>query len=141
MLEEEESEPGHRIGRRRTQQREVIREIILRFGRPLSVDQIFEAAVSRCPGLGKTTVYRTIKLLHESGAIRRFALSDGVARYEAAGLDHHDHFKCRLCKVVFDFEPCLFSLPAGVHLPSGFVVESHSITLHGLCPECEAHEH
>jgi Fur family ferric uptake transcriptional regulator len=38
-----------------------------------------------------STVYRTMKLLGDMGAIHRHAFEGGPSRFEQAGGDHHDH--------------------------------------------------
>jgi Fur family ferric uptake transcriptional regulator len=38
-----------------------------------------------------STVYRTMKLLEEMGAIHRHAFEGGPSRFEQAVGDHHDH--------------------------------------------------
>ncbi len=43
------------------------------------------------PGISIATVYRTLSLLEERGALERHMFSDGRARYEPAVAKHHDH--------------------------------------------------
>ncbi len=43
------------------------------------------------PGISIATVYRTLSLLEEKGALERHTFSDGRARYEPADEKHHDH--------------------------------------------------
>lgn len=127
-----------KVGKRRTAQREAILEVILEAGRPLTVHEIHSRAAEDAQSLGIATVYRTIKLLLEGERIRSVTLPDGEARYEPTGLHHHHHFQCRSCESVFDFDLCPISIPEGTVFPSGFVLEDHSVTLYGLCPDCNA---
>src|SRR4051794_41862843 len=41
-----------------------------------------------------STAFRAVERLEADGAIRRVALGDGKARYEAAGGAHHEHGRC-----------------------------------------------
>jgi len=43
------------------------------------------------PGVSLATVYRTLKLLEEKGALAKHSFGDGPARFEPANQEHHDH--------------------------------------------------
>ena len=133
-----EPQPDAAPGRRSTQQRRAIVEAIRGAAGPLTVDEIHNAAQQDVSNLGIATVYRTVKLLLDSEEIRIVTLPDGQARYEAANLGHHHHFRCRRCGQVFDLDMCPISLPEGTQLPGGFHVEDHEVTLYGTCPDCSA---
>lgn len=53
--------------------------------------EIFKRVVEIDPGISLSTVYRTMKLLEEQGAIHRHAFAGGPSRFEQAGGVHHDH--------------------------------------------------
>lgn len=53
--------------------------------------EIFQRASAIDSSISLSTVYRTMKLLEEKGAIHRHAFAGGPARFEQAGEDHHDH--------------------------------------------------
>ena len=55
------------------------------------------------PGVGRATVYRTIKLLVEAGVICKLALPDGVPKYTLARFEHHHHTLCIRCGSVDEF--------------------------------------
>ena len=119
---------------RRTRQRAAIREAIEGAGRPLSPQEILDAAQGDIPGLGVATVYRTIRALVDEEWLREVELPGEASRYEVAHLDHHHHFHCNQCDRVFDMDRCPGSLRELA--PRGFRVESHEIILYGCCPEC-----
>ena len=124
------------VGQRQTAQREAIFRVIRRAKGPLTVDQIHQRARRASPRMGIATVYRAIKLLVEADEILPVMLPDGQARYEAADLGHHHHFRCRVCGQVYDMAYCPVSIPAGTTFPGGFRVEDHELTLYGTCPNC-----
>ena len=53
--------------------------------------ELFQRASSIDSSISLSTVYRTMKLLEEKGAIHRHAFAGGPARFEQAGEAHHDH--------------------------------------------------
>lgn len=121
--------------RRRTQQREAIRDALRHAGRPLSADEVLRSAQRTVPGLGIATVYRNLKALVEAGWLREVELpGTGPGRFEVAGKGHHHHFHCRRCDRVFEVEDC----PGDVQdlAPAGFRADSHEIILYGLCAGC-----
>jgi len=123
------------LGQRQTRQREAILKVMADANGPLSTLEIFALAKKEIP-VGIATVYRTINLLLAAKEIQSVILPSGETRYESANLGHHDHFQCRKCSHVFDLNVCPLHLASGTIIPGGFMVESHEMTLYGLCPDC-----
>ena len=121
---------------RQTRQRDAILYVIREAAGPLSVPEIHQRAAKTLPTIGIATIYRTINLLLAAKEIQSVILPSGETRYESANLGHHDHFQCRKCSHVYDLSVCPLHLASGTIIPGGFVVESHEMTLYGLCPNC-----
>ena len=120
---------------RDTAQRRAIRRALDEAGRPLGALEVLEASKSAAPGLGIATVYRNIKALVEGGEVSTVELPGEAPRYEAAGKDHHHHFRCSRCEKVFELGgACLPDLKNA--LPRGFRVTSHEVLVHGVCASC-----
>jgi Fur family ferric uptake transcriptional regulator len=119
---------------RSTRQRTAIREVIDTAGRPLSPQEVLEAAQAAVPGVSQATVYRNLKLLLDGGEITSVTLPGDSPRYEPARHAHHHHFQCTECKRVFDVHQCPGDLANLA--PKGFTVERHEITLYGRCDRC-----
>ncbi len=94
--------------------------------------QSLEEIRARCPEVGLVTIYRTLDLLSEIGAVRRLDLGDGP-RYELAE-DHHHHLICESCGGVSEFERCPLELRRlrGVD----FEISSHTLEIYGRCADC-----
>jgi Fur family ferric uptake transcriptional regulator len=121
---------------RSTRQRAAIRTVIDAAGRPLSPQEVLDAAQSEVPGLSPATVYRNLKLLVDAGEVAAVSLPGDSPRYESAAHAHHHHFQCTECKRVFDVHDCPGDLARLA--PKGFTVESHELTLYGRCDACPA---
>ncbi len=119
---------------RRTQQRDAIREVFEKAGRPLGPEEVLDVAQGEVPGMGIATVYRTIKSLLESGFLTQVSVPGQPACYELAGMHHHHHFHCEECGRVYDFEGC----PGDVDrfTPAGFRLKRHELLLYGICEDC-----
>lgn len=126
------------LGQRQTPQRDAILRVIESASGPLSVPEIHALSQKTMPKLGIATIYRTLKLLLDAEQIQSVILPSGEARYERAGMGHHDHFQCRKCQHVFDLDICPSGLHNGMTLPGGFVVEDHEMTVYGLCADCSS---
>ena len=94
--------------------------------------QRLEEIRARCPEVGLVTIYRTLDLLSEIGAVRRLDLGDGP-RYELAE-DHHHHLICESCGGVSEFERCPLDL--GRLRGMDFEVSSHTLEIYGRCAAC-----
>jgi Fur family ferric uptake transcriptional regulator len=101
----------------------------------LLAPEILEAAALEVPGMGMATVYRNIKSLVDNGMLTTVYLPGENPRYEPSHHHHHHHFHCTRCDKVFDVHDC----PGDMQqlAPKGFTVESHEITLYGVCETCK----
>tara|TARA_Y100000816_G_scaffold243714_1_gene191131 strand:- start:346 stop:765 length:420 start_codon:yes stop_codon:yes gene_type:complete len=80
-------------GLRMTEQRNIIADVITEMsviGHP-DVNEIFLKANEMDKNISIATVYRTVKLFEEYGAIEKHEFKDGRSRYEAIENHHHDH--------------------------------------------------
>ena len=62
-----------------------------------------ESLCEEVPEVGRATVYRTLKLLLEAGAICKLPMPDGAPRYMPARVEHHHHTVCVRCGAVGEF--------------------------------------
>jgi Fur family transcriptional regulator, ferric uptake regulator len=117
-----------------TSQREAIVEQFLRTKDHISIDELLARVRKRQPKVGYATVYRTVKLLVDSGLAIERQFGDGQARYEVVG-DHHDHLICMKCGLILEFEDDdIERLQDKIaQRLGGFTVLRHRHELYGLC--------
>ena len=127
---------------KRSGQREVILDTFLRSERHLSVDDLHQLVQKRRPDVGRTTVYRTLKLLQAAGLAQELAL-DGQSRFEREyKRAHHDHFICKSCGEILEFSnPEIERIQDEIAAGIGFVIEGHRHQIFGLCRRCAARPH
>jgi Fur family ferric uptake transcriptional regulator len=123
---------------RDTSQRRAIRQVFREADRPLSTHEVLEAAKRHKSSVGIATIYRTLKLLLDSGWLTTVRLPGEPPRYELADKPHHHHFHCRACGKVVEV-PGSDELLARI-VPSGFQLEQHDLVLYGKCADCANHE-
>jgi Fur family transcriptional regulator, ferric uptake regulator len=119
-----------------TAQREAIVEQFLKTRDHISIDELLGRVRKRQPKVGYATVYRTLKLLVDSGIAVERQFGDGQARYEVVG-DHHDHLICIKCSLILEFEDDeIERLQEKIaQRLGGFTVLRHRHELYGLCPK------
>lgn len=122
---------------RSTRQKEAVVAVFASARGPLAFADLLKRAQKQAAGLGQATLYRHLKSLLAAGRVRAVALADGETRYESAGRQHHHHFHCRVCNEVVDIDSCPLARAGELSLPKGFVVESHEVTLYGVCGACQ----
>lgn len=120
--------------KRMTRQRSTILECFKDANRPLSAQELLEAASKSIPNINLATIYRNLKTLIEEEILVIVQLPGQPPRYEYNGLEDHHHFLCHTCNRVFDVQE---SIPvASSSIPQGFQVLKCDITLHGVCLDC-----
>jgi Fur family ferric uptake transcriptional regulator len=126
---------------KRSDQREVIVDTFLRSDRHLSVDDLFQLVQKRRSDIGRTTVYRTLKLLQQAGLAGELVL-DGQSRFEREyKREHHDHFICKYCGEIFEFvSRDIERLQDEIAERIGFAIEGHRHQIYGACRSCAAGE-
>ena len=78
-------------GLRMTEQRNIIADVIDKMGGHPDVNQIHIKANEKDKNISIATVYRTVKLFEEYGALEKHDFKDGRSRYESISAQHHDH--------------------------------------------------
>jgi Fur family ferric uptake transcriptional regulator len=103
------------------------------------VDDLLQLVQKRRPDIGRTTVYRTLKLLQSAGLAQELVLQ-GQTRFERDfGRKHHDHFICNSCGDIFEFSnPEIERIQDEVAAEIGFSIQGHRHQIYGLCRRCSA---
>lgn len=125
-------------GLKMTKARDTVLTAFLGLESHVSADAVYEAARQIDPGIGQATVFRTIKLLSDSGLAREACRDDGARRYEHAyNHAHHDHLTCVRCGLVVEFvDTEIEHAQESVYIRYGFKSSGHRLELYGLCPQC-----
>ena len=125
-------------GLKATRQRDVIVQVFMESDPHVSVEELTRRVRRKDPHIGCATVYRTLKLMAESGLASSRQFGDGLARFERRSEgQHHDHMICTLCGRIVEFESePIEALQSRVAREEGFRIFDHKLELYGLCPAC-----
>ncbi len=101
-----------------------------------SVDVIYNALSPKFPTLSRTTIYNTLKLFVEHGAVRMLTIDEHNACFDG-DTSAHAHFLCKKCGRIYDM-----SLQNKEDELKGTMVDGHEITevhqyFKGICKQCK----
>jgi Fur family ferric uptake transcriptional regulator len=122
-------------GYRVTAPRRSVTGLLERSQEGLSAEEICQ----ELPGVGRATVYRTLKLLQDTGVLCKLPLPDGAPVYTLARVEHHHHTICMKCGVVGEFRHATIERllrAIGEDIPGELV--GHRIEAYILCEKCVA---
>ena len=98
---------------------------------------LVEAARARRLGVGRATVFRTLEILEDLGAVERLDLPSGEHAYVGCEPAHHHHVVCSSCGRTDEIEDAgLRAVVAEIADRTGYRVDEHRLELFGLCPTC-----
>jgi Fur family ferric uptake transcriptional regulator len=124
-------------GMRLTRQRRAVLDAVAAASSSVSPVQVFDAARERCPELGLTTVYRTLDLLSEIGALRRVHGPDHCEAFVPTGAAHGHTVVCGQCGQVVEFTECdMKTVVEAAARQTGFRITEHFLQLSGECAAC-----
>ena len=129
-------------GLRYTPQRQKILSIFLSIEKHVSVDELYKLVKKQFRDIGYTTVYRTMRLLSQSGLCRQIDFGDGVCRFEHHyNHQHHDHLVCVKCNRLIEvINPDLEKMQDKMAKAHGFNPTTHRLEIFGICRKCLAYE-
>lgn len=120
-------------GLRLTDQRRTIARVLDGADDHPDVDTLHARAAAIDPGISIATVYRTVKLLEESGILEKHDFGDGRARYEPADGPHHDHLIDMTTGEIIEFvDPEIEALQEKIADRLGYRLKGHRLELYGV---------
>ena len=123
--------------KRNTIQRSLVFEAVNKLQCHATADEIYETIVTEHPNVSRATVYRNLKLLSETGYIRKIEIPGGADRFNHMCHDHC-HVKCEKCGRVFDVDmEYITGIEKNIKDDRGFKFTGYDILFRGVCPDCQ----
>jgi Fur family ferric uptake transcriptional regulator len=126
--------------------REVILNLLSRSSKHMSAKELYASLYRLYPGIGLTTVYRTLELLFRLGFVQKVTSGDGQSRYELRSedkKDHHHHLICTKCGKIIDYRnfvqeelELIKKTEETLARKHDFLILDHNIEFLGLCKDC-----
>lgn len=123
--------------RRHTRQRAAVEAMLTQIDGFRTAQEIHALLRESGEEVGLTTVYRSLAMLAEDGAVDVLLAEDGEALYRACGSGHHHHLVCRECG--FTVEVTATSVErwaARTAAEHGFADVAHTMEIMGTCRNC-----
>ncbi len=115
-----------------TEQRNTIADVIDIIGGHPDVNEIHLKANEKDKSISIATVYRTVKLFEEYGALEKHDFKDGRSRYESISNDHHDHLIDIDTGDVYEFtNDHIERIQKTISKELGFKLVDHRLELYG----------
>ena len=119
-------------GVRLTEQRKIIAKIMSEAADHPDVDELHKRANKIDKRISIATVYRTVKLLEESGIVEKHDFKGGKARYEESPEEHHDHLIDINSGEIIEFvDKEIEELQIKVAQKLGYKLVDHKLELYG----------
>ena len=126
-------------GYRLTEPRRSLAALIAEQEGHFTAASLVDAARERRLGVGRATVFRTLEVLEDLGAVERLDLPSGEHAYVGCEPAHHHHVVCSGCGRTDEIDDeGLRTVVADVARRTGYRVDEHRLELFGLCPACQA---
>jgi Fur family ferric uptake transcriptional regulator len=123
-------------GRITTGRRAIVTALVTAHDHHLTADAVAAAVQAQHPDVHLSTIYRTLDVLEQSGAVDRVNLGPGGAVYHLADRAHH-HLVCDSCGTVVEVADDVFApLAAELEQRHGFDLSGRHLSLSGRCSRC-----
>jgi Fur family ferric uptake transcriptional regulator len=126
--------------------REAILGLLSQTREHLTAKDIYGSLYSLYPGIGLTTIYRTLELLYRFGFVHKISAGDGQSRYalrREGKEDHHHHLICTRCGKIIDYRDfvreeleLVKKTEETLARKHNFSITDHNIEFLGLCEKC-----
>jgi len=124
-------------GKRITNQRALILEVIRRGHGHLDADEVYRRAREKQPRLSLSTVYRTLQVLKKLDLVQELHFDETHHHYEVKPSVGHHHLVCQSCGKVVEFEcPLTEKMKEDVAREKNFEVTSVEVRMIGYCSKC-----
>lgn len=124
-------------GKRVTNQRALIMEIIRQGEGHLDADEIYRRAREKEPRLSLSTVYRTLQMLKKLGLVEELHFDEEHHHYEVKPSAEHHHLICLGCGRVIEFNrPLSRYIKRNIPEAKGFDIAETEVRMSGYCFKC-----
>lgn len=127
-------------GKRLTPERSIVVEEVFADHEHFDKDQLVARVSQRNDSrrVSRSTVYRTLLDLEDSGLLRKVARTNDRDVYEHDyGYPQHDHLICKQCGQLIEFQNEEISdIIEKVAVEHGFRMEGHRLEVLGMCDQC-----
>ncbi len=124
-------------GDKLTEPRRVLVRHIFNTHKHFDADELVRDLHDAGQTVSRSTVYRTLRLLVDSGLLRELRLTNRTAFEHDYGYPAHDHLHCTSCNRIVEFRnEQVKELRDAVSRAHGFRASGHRFLISGVCSAC-----
>ena len=125
-------------GFRFTNERRLILQEIMKLHDHFDPEDLVVKLRKKGTGVSRTSVYRTLPLLVESGIVHKTPCDRMNGHYEHVfGHGHHDHLLCLGCGRIIEFyDNSIEKLQERIVRKENFEMTGHRLVISGFCEDC-----
>jgi len=120
---------------RNTQQKELVKEIVIEACDHPTADMIYERAQNKLPNISLGTVYRILRQLTDENVIVEIPVNDAPSRFDKT-LVSHSHFVCDKCGKVEDIWFNIQDVISDINF-NGNEIKTSQVLFKGTCDKCK----
>ena len=125
------------MNQRNTFQRTLTLDAVHTLANHPTADDVYNFVHEKYPQISRTTVYRNLNKLCDSGDLLRVKIFGAADRFDHH-LQSHYHFRCDECGGVSDLDlPYIENINQMCAGIGGRIVNAHQILFDGICTECQ----
>ncbi len=122
--------------KRNTIQRSLIFQTMKELKKHITAEELYNIIAKKYDDISRTTVYRNLNLLSNTGEIRKIEIPGGADCYDYL-IHKHYHMKCINCGNIFDVKmDFIEDLQDRITDTSGNEFIDHDIIFKGICSNC-----
>ncbi len=107
--------------------------------RHMSAEDVYKTLLGHDEDIGLATIYRVLTQFEAAGLVTRHNFEGGHAVFELNEGSHHDHILCVKCGRVDEFiDETIEQRQQDIAGKHGYAITDHSLTIYGVCGECQA---
>lgn len=129
--------PFRRFIMRYSKQRELVLKTVLENKIHPNAEFVYNTLKEEYPELSLGTVYRNLNSLVKNNMLKKISIPRGSDCFDGT-IAEHQHLICTKCGKIIDV--CIMDIDkiqSSIYKKTGFNVNCSSLTLEGICKECE----
>lgn len=124
-------------GYRLTAPRRALAALIASRAGHFTADELLGESRERRLGVTRATIFRSLDVLADLGAVERLDLPSGEHAFVACEPAHHHHVVCSSCGRTTEVaDPGIERIAEAIGRETGYRIDAHRLELFGLCPSC-----
>ena len=116
----------------------VYRALLLSEDHP-SPEMLYQEVRQSMSSLSLATIYKTLEAFENLGLVHEVSVISDKRRYDA-NIENHHHLVCSVCGKVADYYNGELDSLLPTRAVNGFTPESVSVSINGVCSDCNSHQ-